>query len=142
MYVINQNPDDVIPNIREDFIKNKIILIHNKCHTDNELWIGVAEKVEYPEGVEYYWMGSHTNNPVFSWPSIHGKTLIELLIASWTLYLREDTNTIYVIESWEELNKIIEKFELNIRYPIYHYLIDTGIKIFGHQPTQEVSYEN
>lgn len=115
--IIVKDPSAIVPELRENDIQNKIILLELSKRR-MPLYIGIAEKQEYG----FRWKGSyithildeHHDPPGFlTWQAILRSTLIDTFIDSWKTYSDEQNYTVrfIIIENWKELKAYFQEIK-------------------------------
>lgn len=105
MYTITEDPTNVVPNIKEDFIKNKIIMLHTITTNKNDNWLAIL--VPFSSS-SFCWIGTrHWPDPhIIEWSGYYGDTLIEFLMNTWQrLYYNK--NIIYILDTQVELESVL-----------------------------------
>lgn len=111
MFLIDQDPERFIPNIREDFIINRAILLYVKSTESTRAWVYTP----IIENNKVVWFGAYINSQddVHTWSSSRSESLISLLIWTYKYFAENEYDTsIMVIDKKKDLLNIINSITI------------------------------
>jgi hypothetical protein len=117
MFTIIEDPAQKIPIIKENYIKNKIVLLQLTYRNTRDDYFYVPVKIDN----KLYWYGgksisSFLNYSTDLWSNSRSASLLELLIWIWREFPSGISNfykTVYIIDNRNELTELIVKFKMD-----------------------------
>lgn len=114
MLTITHNPENIIPNVRENYIKDKIIILLLEHKETSAKYMYVPEKIDN----KFYWHGGCIKENLYDkvsiWRHSDSNSLLELLIWTWQLFGESSSflRTVYVIGSRTEVINLMSIFKV------------------------------